>query len=183
MLRSSVSATELNGANLLPGPIKEGDSHRPEMAGLYAIVLLLCTLCSFHRILSGKVLITCDNKHALRVLKPGYIPDPKEPNFDLVTATWMILKELLIVVTGEHVKGHQDDHLMYFQLNRFGRLNVDMDKRAKQYWQEIALHDRHSGIPQPASSPIFQEGWQLWQGNTKITQPCLLYTSPSPRDS
>ena len=71
--------------------------------------------------MSGKVLITCDNKHALRVLKPGYIPDPKEPNFDLVTATWKILKEPPIVVTGEYVKGHQDDHLMYFLLGHKGK--------------------------------------------------------------
>ena len=60
---------------------------------------------------------------------------------------------------------------MYFQLNRFGHLNVDMDKQAKQYWQEIALQDWHHGIPQSASSPIYQERWQLWQGDTKITQP------------
>ena len=170
-LQSAAAMNDIKGANLVPGPIREGDSHRCEMAGLYAIILLVHTVCKHYGITQGAMLVTCDNKHALRTLRPGYIPDPQEPNFDLVLATWTLLQELPITVSGQHVKGHQDDHKMYFLLDRYGQLNVDMDHHAKKYWQEVALSDRHTGVPQPASCQIYKEGWQLWNGDEKITHP------------
>ena len=40
----------VDGANMVLRPVKEGESHHPEMTGLYALVLLLQTICSFHEI-------------------------------------------------------------------------------------------------------------------------------------
>jgi len=54
------------GYNRVPGPVEEGDSHRCELAGLYAIVTTVNCLCRLHSVTSGLVTIACDSTSALK---------------------------------------------------------------------------------------------------------------------
>ena len=49
------------GAIIVPGPVKDGDSYRCELAGLLAIVIWVNALCKLHNLTQGSVLIACDN--------------------------------------------------------------------------------------------------------------------------
>ena len=79
--------------NVVPGPLAEGDSHRCELASLYAIILLGNTVCKTHNILTGSATIACDNKQAISMIDARYVPDPQDPNFDLTSAIWRLLQQ------------------------------------------------------------------------------------------
>ena len=46
---------EINTVNTVPGPLKDGDSHRCELCGLIGIVLLTCVICNKYSIVQGAV--------------------------------------------------------------------------------------------------------------------------------
>ena len=50
----------VTGVNEVPGPIKDGDSHRCEMAGLCVIVLFTNLLCDHFNITSGSIKMACE---------------------------------------------------------------------------------------------------------------------------
>jgi hypothetical protein len=82
--------------NEVPGPIKDGDSHWCEMAGIYAILTMVKIICEKHKVEQGKITVCCDNMSALKVFDPSYFPDPKHKNFDLVCACWQLKKDIPI---------------------------------------------------------------------------------------
>jgi hypothetical protein len=98
----------IRGVNQVPGPIKEGDSHRCEMSGLYAVSVLIKEICCLHKIEEGSITICCDNTTALQIFEPEYLPNPKQPNFDLTSACWHLKTTSPIQWKAVHVKGHQD---------------------------------------------------------------------------
>ncbi|MGL5934842.1 MAG: hypothetical protein ACRCZI_04390, partial [Cetobacterium sp.] len=165
----------IKGVNKVPGPIKEGDSHRCEAAGLYAIILLTKEICDLHQIQDGGITIYCDNTMALDIFAPDYLPDPKRPNFDLESACWALKNKTNITWKAEHVKGHQDRAKSIHTLTRQAKLNIEVDRTATAYW--IHLVSRSKVMPTPEIIPIHGEEWQLWQGEKKITHPSrkLLY--------
>jgi hypothetical protein len=134
VIEGSASNHRIIGANQVPGPIIEGDSHRCEVSGLYAIILLVKELCVFHKIHAGHIKICCDNMTALDIFDPDFLPDPKMKNFDLVVACWNLLKSTPVIWKPKHVKGHQDTAFNLATLSRQAKLNVAMDKMAKAYW-------------------------------------------------
>ena len=161
----------LQGVNKVPGPIKEGDSHRCEVSGLYAIALLSNLICKAFNIPRGRARIACDNIAALALFDPEYIPNVKHSSYDLVSATWELIKESPLTWVPEHIKGHQDDWVDVSTLPRVAQMNVAMDHSAKNYW----LHLVHSATPDAPCTPvmhdIYKEGWQLWAGDNKIINP------------
>ena len=48
VLEGEDDTNRIRCVNKVPGPIKEGDSHRCEMSGLYGLVLLVKTICQLH---------------------------------------------------------------------------------------------------------------------------------------
>ena len=94
------------------------------MAGLFALVLLVNTVCQLHKVQTGSIQVACDNETALKVFHPDYKPEVKHGNFDLVSATHELLKESPLQWKPEHVKGHQDDHVSVHFLPRLAKLNV-----------------------------------------------------------
>ena len=157
-------SSHVRGANRVPGPLKEGDSYRCELAGLYGIILTVNALCQAHGISSGKCTIACDNDSAIRVCMPGFIPEPSQDSFDLVNAIWHIKQASPIQWQAQYVDGHKDD--VTCQLTFLEQLNVHMDSLAKAYWmhlsQDPATWEGDNSIP------IHGEGWQLWNGTTKV---------------
>ena len=172
-LRGETDDNKVEGANKVPGPIAEGDSHRCEVAGLCSIVLLANAICEHHNILSGSITVACDNTHALRLFSEDYVPEPQHLNFDLVSATWNLARASPIKWIPKHVKGHQDDHKNYHSLPRLAQINVQMDTLAKTYWQTLVTDPTVPSIPTPKHHTIHGEEWQLWCGSTKINSPTV----------
>jgi len=122
------TSNHIQGVNIVPAPLAEGDSHHCELASLYAILLVSQAVCKTHNITQGKAAIACDNKQAISMFNEWYVPDPQDANFDLTSAIWKLLQDSPIQWRNIHVKGHQDDHLHYDKLNRIAQLNVEMDR-------------------------------------------------------
>jgi hypothetical protein len=169
VIESRNSTGRIQGVNKVPGPIKEGDSHRCEVSGLYAVILLVKAICKRHSINQGSITICCDNTTALQLFDPDYLPDPKHPNIDLVGACWSLKNTVPITWHTEHIKGHQDRHQPVDTLSRKAKLNVAMDKTATAYWIHLVSHS--NTMPTPDEGTIYGEGWQLWNGEGKITHP------------
>lgn len=172
-------ADRIQGVNIVPGPIEEGDSHRCELASLYAIALLVCAICEIHNITSGSVHVACDNQQAIRIFESWYLADPQHKNFDLEQAILNVLKDCPIKWIPHHVKGHQDDHRAYHRLDRFAQLNVQMDAMAKAFWRHSFVHSRDTWHSTADNQHIYKEGWTVWNDNVKMQNPnrASLYTA------
>jgi thiamine phosphate synthase YjbQ (UPF0047 family) len=180
VIEDNKSCGRLKGVNKVPGPINEGDSHRCEVAGLYAIILMVQEVCSMHEIKSGKITVVCDNKTALRILDPNFLPDPRMKNFDLVVACWALKQWVPIEWKPKHVKGHQDQGASYILLPREARLNVEMDKTASTFWTHLMSCQEH---PYPQMHEVNGEEWQLWDRETDRKSNMPLTTNALPYDA
>ena len=151
--------------NIVPGPIRDGDSYRCELAGIIGGLTILKAVCQVHSIQQGTIKVICDNVSTLRIFEPLFIPDPSEESFDLVSCLHHLSKELPITFTTEHVKGHALKYKHESQLTRYERLNEEMDNTAKAFWNY--LHD--IGHPMEATQmAIYNEGWTIWKSYQKI---------------
>jgi hypothetical protein len=158
----------IQGVNKLPGPIKEGDSHWCEVSGLYAVILFIgITIC-------------CDNETALQIFDPGFLPDSKQSNFDLVGACWRLKNMVPITWSTEHIKGHQYRHTPVQALSRKAKLNVAMNRTATLYW--IYLAAKRGPMPTPETREIYEEERQLWNGEQKLIHPSRKKLYPSMQD-
>jgi hypothetical protein len=157
------------GANVVPGQVNVGDSHRCELSGLYGIIVVCHLIVKVFDIKEGAVHVACDNEQALKVFHPDFLPDPQQANFDLVNAIWGLLKESPLAWSYEHVYGHQDRKQRHKGLSYLGRLNIMMDKLAKTVWTQYARNQQ--GLMLPPHQPIEGEGWQVWNGSEKISSP------------
>jgi hypothetical protein len=176
VLEGSTEEPPITGANQVPGPIKEGDSHRCELAGIFALITMFNEVAKRHHITKGKATIYCDNIRALDVLSPTCIPNPNNSSFDLFQAVYKAVQDSPLTFVPKHEKGHQDDHVSIDSLSHTAQLNVKMDILAKAYWRTIV----HSSVdwPTPSEFAITGEGWTVWSPAGKVVQPTVeaLYT-------
>ena len=156
------------GVNIVPGPIKIGNSYRCELAGLIAIVTMVNALCTHHSITSGKVTIGCDNISSLLVFALSFLPDPQDDSFDLVSALWSLIQESPITWLPVHVEGHQEK-TKRFPITRMEHLNIEMDSTAKAYWNHLLIIEQHSMVP--PHHKVHGEGWSVWCGDEKLASP------------
>ena len=64
----------VKGVNMVPGEIKEGDSHCCKLSGLCSIVLVVNAICKLHRISEGSIKVHCDNQRALCSAPVYWVP-------------------------------------------------------------------------------------------------------------
>lgn len=152
---------------LVPGPVKEGDSLRCELAGNYSAVQCVNAICAHHNITQGSITVACDNINSLRPFNPDYQPDPKQTNLDLMQAVWASVQDSPIQWNPVHVHGHQDRKIRDSH-RRLAELNCEMDARAKLFYRHLRLCMPISDAPQ---IPIYNEGWTVWSGETKLPSP------------
>ena len=157
------------GALPIPGAVKDGDSHRCELSGLYGIVCTVQCLVATFEISSGGLHVACDNEQALHIFDPNFLPDPQQANFNLLNALCHLIRTSSLTWTCEHVRRHQDSRKCHKPLSSLKQLNVQMDKLA----EHVRLHYMRpqTCVSLPPSTCIAGEGWHLWQGSTKITDP------------
>jgi hypothetical protein len=149
----------IKGANKVPGPIKEGDSHRCKALGLYAIILLVKEICATHQVWEGSVTICCDNTRALDIFDPEYLLDPQLPNLDLEGARWALKNKVPIIWNTERVKGHQDRIAPIYTLLQKARINAEVNQAATAYWIHLVSQSRR--MPCPEMIEVYGEEWQL----------------------
>jgi hypothetical protein len=126
-------------------------------------------LVKVFEITSGSVHVVCDNEQALRVFHPDFLPNPDSEDFDLLNALWYLIGQSPLTWTYEHVYGHQDSKRRRGRpLTRLEKLNVLMDKTAGDVWVQAV---RQQGQSRNVFSAILGEGWQLWNGQDKLTCP------------
>ena len=110
IITNGTDSPPIIGANLVPGPIKEGDSHRCELAGLYGIVHMIEHISCHYEISKGSVHVACNNEQALKVFHPNFLPDPQQANFDFQNAfvcPTQGVTNLLVVRTCQRTPRHQ----------------------------------------------------------------------------
>ena len=124
--------SNVTGSNVVPGTPAEQDSYRAELGGLMGLVTALEVLCSLHKITSGAIELGLDGEGAYKAIFVSGPPQANDKAYDLLRAIRTKIACLPITVTGRHIKGHRDEEVAYYKLNRWERLNVQMDKAAKR---------------------------------------------------
>ena len=168
--------------NQTPGAPQDMDAYRAELGGIFGIVDLANQLCQENLITTGYITVGCDCASALtNITRSGHLT-LQRPHHDMLSGIRYLLSISPVTWTFHHVRGHQDDHASYSQLDRWARLNVDMDALAKLYWTTLTAQDTS---PIPFSLRPFPGQWSIWHNDYRL--PCwttkraqtLYYSTPS----
>jgi hypothetical protein len=162
-----------------PGLKNEMDPYRAELGGIYGCLAYVKEFAKTHRILSGGITLACDCWSALLNVFKHTRDTPNQPQFDLVHSCRLLIHNSSVAWLSRHVRGHQDDHTSFDELDRWGQLNVEMDILAKRHREHIEAEQRPDfGLPP-------QLDWSLWHGEHRITSWSdttalqLLYSGPA----
>ena len=152
----------IRGSCITPGNPEVQSAYRSELAGLYGIVSMIELICMYFMIEKGTVEVGCDGLQALKQATfNSDITNPKYPQFDLISAIRQAMRRCPINWKTRHIKGHQDDDLNA-ELDSWAKLNVEMDKKAKEYWNATVNETRE------IQQRVFGEQWSLWSLRGKI---------------
>ena len=102
------------------------------------MVVITEALATLHDIQEGAIKIGCDCESGIIAIFQHTYDTPKQPHHDIIHKIRAKLANSKLTWKSRHVSGHQDKHVPYHLLERWGRLNVEMDSLAKLYWNEIA---------------------------------------------
>ena len=150
------------GANVTPGHQEDQNPYRSEIGGIFAVVVIVEALVTMHSIQQGTIELGCDCESALTVLFEHEYDTPSQPHHDMIHAIRTKLAESPITWKFRHVRGHQDKHRNFLELDMWSQLNVEMDSLAKAYWNTT------SSTVAPFY-PFNASGWSLWIGERKLT--------------
>ena len=126
------TATNKRTMSVLPSTTRVANAYRSELVGLYASLALVLAITKFHTITEGSLLAGCDNETGLYLssLINDRVP-PKQKHSDVLRAIRHVRRQLTITIKFQHISAHQDDTVMYHNLDRSSQLNVDCDLLAK----------------------------------------------------
>jgi hypothetical protein len=118
--------------NQTPGREDEMDAYRAEAAGIYGRVTFTNKLMKHHQLEQGGVTMACDCMSALRNIFERKFDKPSQPHYDdLLHSCQLLIAQSPVIWCSRHVHRHQDDHRRYKYLDRWEKLNVNMDTSAK----------------------------------------------------
>ncbi len=129
----------VTGSNIVPGSSEDHDSYRAELGGVMGVVVTLALICSLHNVLSGSIEIGLDGEEAMKSIFAEGEPKVDASAYDMITDIRRKLRSLPIVVTGRHIKGHQDKEVHRSNLDRWANLNIDMDEKAKALLARVLI--------------------------------------------
>jgi len=155
----------LSFVHMTPGMPEEMTPYRAELGGLFGIASLLSRLERTYDLSQGRITVGCDCVAALNRINTDYPPAPHLASFDILWELYILLKNSTVQWRTHWIKGHQDDHAGYDDLDLWGQLNVDMDLLAKTHWARLDTQR-----PRPFSLPPSPGIWSLWHHNQRITQ-------------
>jgi hypothetical protein len=155
--------------NQTPGDPRDMDAYRAELGGIFGIIDLANHLCNSFAITSGHITVGCDCSSALVNITSPYPLATGRPHHDLLSGIRTLIDQSPISWKFQHVRGHQDDHTEYHMLDRWARLNVDMDHLAKLYWDTLV--SSHGLVSPPVFHLLPAPGqWTIWHGAYRL--PC-----------
>jgi hypothetical protein len=149
--------------NHTPGREDDIDAYRAEAAGIYGWVGFTNKLMTHHKLNQGGVTMACDCLSALRNIFEHTFDKPAQPHYDLLHSCRLLIEHSPATWYSRHVRGHQDDHGSYTDLDRWEQLNVDMATLAKLHWQTVA-HNRRPHFDLPPTTE-----WSVWHRNRLLT--------------
>jgi hypothetical protein len=88
----------------------EVNAYHSELQGLHFLLLAIYVICVFLQVSSGKVIVCCDNDHALWWLSSvrNHLVPSKMKHPNLIQAICKLVSIIPITVVFQEVKGHQD---------------------------------------------------------------------------
>ena len=155
----------LTFAHMTPGMDTDVNPFRAEVGGLYGIAKFLSRLHQHHDLSGGQITVACDCKGALERTQSDRPPRPKDPDADLYMEIYHVKLTTPVLWNTRWVKGHQDDNRDVRELDPWAKVNIDMDRQAKGYWQRL-----NNNRPRPFSLPDSPDVWSLWIHGQRITR-------------
>jgi hypothetical protein len=138
-----------------PGLGSEINAFKSELTGIMAGVLMTVKIVEFYNISSGAITLACDSLSALQQCETdtGHIHHNKSC-YDLISAIRFLRHRSPLMWTFKYVEEYQDDTMALDKLDRWARLNVEVDALAKAHGPIAAAQQRHFIVP--------FEPWSLW---------------------
>jgi hypothetical protein len=149
--------------NEVPGHRQEQSAYRSELAGIEGALAVLASVCRVHRVENGAVTIGLDGEQALIEASGNWPLSPSRADFDMLTDIRAKIKKLPITVHWRWIKGHQDDDVLYEDLDDWAQANVLVDNIAKAYWNHVS-----STNSEPKAHRFSDEAWSLYLDGGKI---------------
>ena len=150
-------------AHATPGNAEDHCAFRSELSGILGTLFLCQGLCQIHAIISGSILVGCDNllagQHGIEYQRP---PQPSQQHFDLLQAIWHLRQSLPISVAYRHVEGHQRTKYPSRTLSIEAILNENMDGLAKAFLRAYCQG------PAPSLGIIMPHEWAVMSRGRKL---------------
>ena len=163
VIEGSDDQGRISGRVITPGGSESQSPYRSELKGIYATMIVVHNICSYYQITSGTIEFACDGLSALdRAFSHVSLISVEEPSYDLLIAIRNLWAYSPIQWKIRHVEGHQDDNCPAESLDRWGKLNVEMDLAAKSYIAVAKQRTRHH---------LFKEKpWTIWYQNQPVVK-------------
>lgn len=108
-----------------------------------------------YNIRTGNTKLGCDGEEAYKIATRAHFkPSTKVVHFELVSILHHLINSSHIHWTFRHVRGHQDKHTSFQNLDLWSRLNVIADANAKVALWEKVVTDQSTPILSPPSNTI-----------------------------
>ncbi len=144
VLEGDSSDGRIVGHVIAPGNDVDHSAYRSELSGILAVMITVKHICEHHKIKEGAVELACDGLSAIdKAFSYVSLLHIDEPDFDLIAAIKHQWQHSPILWKVRHVRGHQDKHTAIDNLDRWSRLNVEMDQLAKAYIEVAKVRPRH----------------------------------------
>ena len=166
------NGSAISGSGPVDGTPNTCTSHRAEIQGSAALLIILSLIVKFFNITRGKISTYCDNQSVVSKLQRGWrtwrFRHTKGPDGDLQALLRQVTEEIRsstnITQTSEWVQGHQDSKAEAIALTRQAKLNIRMDEQAKQAYDLLAQWQTLTYIP-----VLHAEVCAVYIGDVKIT--------------
>ena len=151
IIEGSTQGNQIRGQYETPGSESSQCSHRSEMWGVLGIIMSVNSFCDTYNITEGTITAQCDGEGTINILQWMHpITDNNRKHYDLILALKKAIDISPLTWTFAHLKGHQDKHTSFSQLDRWAQLNVLVDTLAKQEATRIINRGRQGdNIPVP----------------------------------
>lgn len=160
-LEGGSSDGRIMGVVTAPGTWKDQSTYRSELTGIYSIMVCVKNLCEFYNITAGSIELGCDGQSALdKAFNYVALIKVEDSNYDLLASIRNLWANSPIQWKFRYIKGHQDDVQSWDQLDRWAKLNIEMDLRAKDHIKIAMISSRHY--------TLIGKPWSLWSQGEKI---------------
>jgi len=129
-IESQTSEHRLCGAGQTPGRAQDQSEYCSKLFSLRGVFSSLKQLAKKYQITLGRVVVACNSLSVLKKASTEWLPEPQEVHYNLISAIQNLHKQIPLVVTFQHVKGHQDCGQIT-ALPCTAWMNIEMDALAK----------------------------------------------------